>query len=316
MNVQTAKRDQQYRAVLPVTRIDDGLFGPGSASWKIWSHPAAIPGVARSFVLDMTGSPQGAAAMEEHSFYRQDPLGRFRRTMHYFYSLVYGDTAEVTAANQRLRRLHRRIEGTEPMTGRHYAALDPFLQLGTMVNTWHSVYYAYEMLGGRPTHEDEEAFFAEGLVACAALGLERDPVLASAERHGVDLSLVPDDLPVTREDYRRLWAATRHLTVVTNQTRAALEAILTPRRPDNRPGTVALFAAYPLMGRVALALVPRHIRNTAGLPTSITADRVALASGRAVFSGLHHAGLDGVVLGQVSEPAHQLWVAATRPGRG
>ena len=95
----TSYTDQQFHFDLPTERRDDGLLGPDSVSWRVWSHPAVIPGVMRSFVLDMVGSTHGAAALEEHSRYREDPLGRLNRTMYYFLTAVFADTATVAAAN-------------------------------------------------------------------------------------------------------------------------------------------------------------------------------------------------------------------------
>lgn len=43
--------------------VDDGLFGPGSMAWKVWSHPAAFVGAVRSFMAEMLSSPEGAAAI-------------------------------------------------------------------------------------------------------------------------------------------------------------------------------------------------------------------------------------------------------------
>lgn len=205
------QQSQQYIAEVPTGRSDDGLFGPGSASWQVWSHPAMLIGITRSFILEMIGSTQGAAALEEHSFYRQDPLGRLRRTVHYFYSVVYGDSAEVVAANRRLDRLHQRIMGTDPMDGAAYSALDPYLRLGTHITTWHSVFYAYEQLGGPNAANLEADFFAESRIAGEAMGLDVDQVRDAALRHGVKPESMPDDPPSSREDLRRLWAAGRHL---------------------------------------------------------------------------------------------------------
>jgi uncharacterized protein (DUF2236 family) len=268
---------QQYVAEVPMGRVDDGLFGPGSAPWKIWADPAMLVGITRSFVLDMVGNTQGAAAMEEHSFYRQDPLGRLRRTVHYFYAVVYGDSSDVAAANLRLDRLHQRIVGTDPMTGQAYSALDPYLRLGTQLNTWHSVYYAYEKLGGRPTQEEEREFFEASAVASEAMGIDPADALSAARRHGIEFDA--DRLPRTRAEYRIAWEAARHCVCVNAQTRRALQAILRPEAPDRHPSTLVKFLAYPLIGRVALALIPVDIRRTCGLPASRIGDAVALSTG-------------------------------------
>ncbi|MFD4351365.1 oxygenase MpaB family protein [Nocardia sp. NPDC058518] len=302
--------EQQFHLEVPTTRVDDGLFGPGSVSWKVWSHPAVIPGVMRSFVLDMVASPHGAAALEEHSRYREDPLGRLNRTMHYFLTVVFADTDTVAKANRRLDRLHARIVGTEPMTGGRYSALDPYLQLGNHMLSWHSVYYAYQTLVGGLTPEDTDRFFREAAIAFETLGVDEDALRASAAEHGIDTAALGDRIPAGHEEYRELWAASRHLICVNAQTRGALEAILHPRALDGSLTKATLFQAYPALARVGLALIPRHVRATCGLPTSATADAVALRAGRATAALLHRTGAYPQVLQRLSPHGYQIQVAA------
>lgn len=302
--------EQQFHLDLPTDRIDQGLFGPDSVSWKVWSHPAVIPGVMRSFVLDMVASPHGAAALEDHSRYRQDPLGRLDRTMHYFLTVVFADTATVARANVRLDRLHARIVGTEPMSGTAYSALDPYLRLGNHMLSWHSVYFAYQKLVGDLTPEDTDRYFAEAAIAFETLGVDIESIRDAAIRNGVDAAALFDTLPATHEEYRRLFAASRHLICVNAQTRGALDAILRPRALDGNLTRAALFRAYPVLARVAVALIPRHIRTTCGLPTSARTDALALAGGRATTALLHHTGAYDEVLQRLCPHGYSIQTAA------
>ncbi|MGW6123345.1 oxygenase MpaB family protein [Nocardia sp. NPDC055165] len=305
--------EQQFHLEVPTTRVDDGLFGPDSVSWKVWSHPAVIPGVMRSFVLDMVASPHGAAALEEHSRYREDPLGRLNRTMYYFLTVVFADTDTVAKANLRLDRLHARIVGTEPMTGNRYSALDPYLQLGNHMLSWHSVYYAYQTLAGGLTPEDADRYFREAAIAFETLGVDEDALRASAAEHGLSAEALDlDHLPASHEEYRRLWAASRHLICVNAQTRSTLDAILHPRALDGSLTKASLFQAYPALARVGLALIPRHIRTTCGLPTSPAADAVALRAGRATTALLHRTGTYSEVLRRLSPQGYQIQTTALR----
>ncbi|MFN6552283.1 oxygenase MpaB family protein [Mycolicibacterium septicum] len=286
----TSSTDQQFHLDLPARRTDDGLFGPESVSWRVWSHPAVVPGVMRSFVLDMVCSTHGAAALEEHSRYREDPLGRLNRTLYYFLTAVFADTATVAAANRRLDRLHARIEGSEPMTGQSYSALDPYLRLGNHMLSWHSVFYAYQTLSAGLGEKEQDQFFAEAAIAFETFGIDYDDIRASAVRHGIAEHLMPEHIPCTRDEYRQLWAASRHLICVNAQTRGALDAILHPRALDGDPVKAALFRAYPILARAGLALVPRHIRHIGGLPASTAGDAIAIAGGRAVTTLLDRSG--------------------------
>nr|WP_255456863.1 MULTISPECIES: oxygenase MpaB family protein [unclassified Mycolicibacterium] len=288
------------------------MLGPDSVSWRVWSHPAVIPGVMRSFILDMVGSTHGAAALEEHSRYREDPLGRLNRTMYYFLTAVFADTATVTAANQRLDRMHARITGVEPMSGQLYSAMDPYLRLGNHMMSWHSVFFAYQTLTAGLNADEQDRFFAEAAVAFDSFGIDHDDVRASARRHGIPDGAIPDEVPNTRDDYRKLWAASRHLICVNEQTRGALEAILHPRALDGDPTKAVLFQAYPLLARVGLALMPRHIRRTCGLPASARADAVAITAARAATALLHSTGTYPSILKLLSPQGFQIQTQALR----
>lgn len=279
--------DQQFHLTLPESRSDDGLFGPDSISWKVWSHPAVIPGVMRSFVLDMIASPHGAAAMEDHSRYREDPLGRLNRTLFYFLTVVFADTTTVTAANRRLDRLHARIVGTEPMGRQQYSAMDPYLRLGNHMLSWHSVLYAYDRLVGGLTPTQQDRFFAEAAIAFGTLGVDQEEIQAAAVRHGLAKGDVPSHIPCTRAEYRQMWSASKHLICVNKQSRSALDAILHPRALDGDRGKAALFRLYPVLARTGIALIPQYIRHTAGLPASSTADAAVLVTAKAATSTLH-----------------------------
>ncbi|MFF2554353.1 oxygenase MpaB family protein [Nocardia sp. NPDC058058] len=302
--------EQQFRLEAPTGRVDQGLFGPDSVSWKVWSHPAVIPGVMRSFVLDMVASPHGAAALEDHSRYRQDPLGRLDRTMHYFLTVVFADTVTVAKANTRLDRLHARIVGTEPMTGSRYSALDPYLRLGNHMLSWHSVYYAYQRLVGGLTPEVTDRYFAEAARAFESLGVDLESIRTAAIRHGIDAGAILDELPATHAEYRRLFAGSRHLICVNAQTRSALDAILHPRDMDGNLTRALLFRAYPALARVGIALIPRDIRATCGLSTSARADALALNAGRVTTALLHHSGAYSEVLQRLCPHGHQIQTTA------
>lgn len=304
--------DQQFHFDLPSERADDGLLGPDSVSWRVWSHPAVIPGVMRSFILDMVGSTHGAAALEEHSRYREDPLGRLNRTMYYFLTAVFADTATVAAANQRLDRMHARINGIEPMSGRKYSAMDPYLRLGNHMMSWHSVFFAYQTLTPGLNAEEQNRFFAEAVVAFESFGIDHDEIRESAREHGIPADAIPEQAPATRDEYRKLWAASRHLICVNEQTRGALDAILHPRALDGDPIKAALFQAYPLLARVGLALIPRHIRHTCGLPTSARADAIAITTARATTGLLHSTGTYPSILKLLSPQGFEIQIQALR----
>ena len=67
------------------------------------------------------------AGVDQHSQWRADPAGRFASTAAYVLTTTYGDRAAARAAADRVRKIHEWVRGTDPVTGRPYAAGDPDL---------------------------------------------------------------------------------------------------------------------------------------------------------------------------------------------
>jgi len=107
-------------------RGDPGLFGPDSASWKVHADFTSmlIGGIA-ALLMQML-HPLALAGVWDHSNFRQDMLGRLRRTGQFISGTTFGPTADAERLIERVRRIHERVRGTAP-DGRPYAADDPDL---------------------------------------------------------------------------------------------------------------------------------------------------------------------------------------------
>lgn len=267
-------------------RCDQGLFGPDSVTWKVWSHPAALVGLLRSFIVEIVSSADAAAALADRGTYQRDPIGRLSRTMSYFLTVVYGDSASVQKANERLHRIHSHIRGTTPQTGRPYSGQDPLLMLGTHLITWHSVYYAYEKLVGGLSAEEECRFFAESVRAAEGLGLDIESVLKSAEHHGYDVGSIADirEIPATRKDFARIMRLTTQRVMITDQVRDIVDTLISPTIKTDDPAMKRLMAIYPVISRVAIALTPKELCEVYGLSRSPLHDAAAIAAGRMMMS--------------------------------
>ncbi len=104
---------------------DLGLFGPGSASWRIIGDLASIVGGLRALLVQLL-HPLVVAGVAEHSSYQEEPLGRLRRTSDYVVVTTFGSTSQALQQVRRVRRIHGRVRGTAP-DGRPYRASDPHL---------------------------------------------------------------------------------------------------------------------------------------------------------------------------------------------
>ena len=68
---------------------DAGLLGPDSVSWRVIGDAAAFVGGIRALLVQ-TAHPEVVAGVEQHSRYRDDPLGRLNRTSVYVTETTYG----------------------------------------------------------------------------------------------------------------------------------------------------------------------------------------------------------------------------------
>ncbi len=120
---------------------DPGWFGPDSVTWRIHSEfPGMLAGGLCALMLQLL-HPRVLAGVHDHSNFREDLVGRLRRTTGFVAGTSYAPAAEVEKLVERVRRIHARIAGTLP-DGRAYAADDPELL------TWVHVTEAYGFLEG------------------------------------------------------------------------------------------------------------------------------------------------------------------------
>ena len=105
---------------------DPGAVGPQSVAWRIHADlPGMLVGGFAALMLQ-TLHPQAMAAVDQHSAFREDPIGRLRRTTAFVAVSTFGSTAAFEAAAQRVIRIHERVRGVGP-DGEAYEASDPGL---------------------------------------------------------------------------------------------------------------------------------------------------------------------------------------------
>lgn len=120
---------------------DPGWFGPGSVTWRIHSEfPGMLAGGLCALMLQLL-HPRALAGVYDHSNFREDLVGRLRRTTSFVAGTSYAPMAEVEKLVERVRRIHARVLGRLP-DGSAYAADEPDLL------TWVHVTEAYGFLEG------------------------------------------------------------------------------------------------------------------------------------------------------------------------
>ena len=169
-----------YASGVPEDAGDNGFFGPASVTWRMSADLASPVAGLRSLLMQAL-HPLAMAGVDQHSGWRRDPVGRLAATTAYLTTVTFGERAAAMQAAARVRRIHDHVRGTDPVTGRPYAAGDPALLLwvhGALVD---SVLVAGSLVGTALSAADSNRYLAE--------------MVTAAELTGVPRHLVPSNIP-------------------------------------------------------------------------------------------------------------------------
>jgi len=246
------------------TPADPGLLGPDSVAWRVVGHPVALVGGLRALILQSL-HPLAMAGVALHSDYKGRPLNRLRRTAGYVAATIFGDAETAHEAARRVRLVHRKVRGTDPVTGQRYSADDPDTQLWVHCVEWHSFLAAYRAYGGRLTPAEQDRFLSEGV--------------RIAELVGVPGETVPDSVMAMRDYFE----AVLPQLCVTAAAREAIDFVLHP--PLTRE-LLPLQIPLRVASQAAVAIVPRHLRALAGIDHPGAFDALTVAAVRPAAAAL------------------------------
>ena len=241
--VRSALRDTRgliSRSVRSLTAEDPGHFGPGSVSWRVFSHASyGVSGVAA--VLIQALHPGAMAAVDRHRAFRTAAWRRAHMTADYVFAITFSGRAVADAAAARVRHIHRAIGVDEP-------------ELLLWVHAVHTdcALRGYEAFVRRPSAADADRFVAEQVAAAELVGLERGRV------------------PSTRAELEAYLGAVPGLAV-TEPARNFAELLL----HAGMPPAMRPFWALHLIG--AASLLPEQAYRDYGLPRRLPRGRVARA---------------------------------------
>ena len=243
---------------------DQGLFGPESVAWKVIGHPVSIVGGLRALIIQSL-HPLAMAGVAQHSDYRNRSLDRLRRTAYYVTATTFGDTATAHAAAARVKKMHRRVRGTDPVTGQPYSADDPDTKLWVHCVEWHGFLAAYRAYGGRLSPADQDRYIGEGVRVAALLDVPEETVPASVA------------------EMREYFESVRPQLCVSAPARAAIDFVLHP--PLTRE-LLAVQVPLRVVAAAAVATIPRHLRQMAGIDRSRALDGITVAAVRPAAAAL------------------------------
>ncbi len=185
-----------YAAGVPENPADDGFFGPASVTWRVSTDLASPMAGLRALLLQAL-HPLAMAGVDQHSAWRQDPVGRLAATSAYLATVTFGDRAAAERAAARVRRIHDHVRGVDPVTGRPYAAGDPVLLLGVHAALVDSGLAVGRLLGTPLSPEDGDRYVAEMMVAAELVGVPAALVPASVAELDRYISSVQPELRCT-----------------------------------------------------------------------------------------------------------------------
>lgn len=188
---------------------DPGLFGPGSAAWRVHGDFMAMMIGGMSALLLQMLHPQVLGGVWDHSNFREDMFGRLRRTAQFISGTTYGSTEQALALIQRVRGIHGHVRGHLP-DGTPYSAEDPNLLTWVHVTEVTSFLRAYlRYRNHRFSRADQDRYLGEVAVIAQALGAP--------------------SVPCTRREADDYVRSARHQLRADERTREVAQALLSPR---------------------------------------------------------------------------------------
>lgn len=215
---------------------DPGLCGPDSVSWRVIGDVSVFVGGIRALLIQ-AAHPEVVAGVDDHSRYRDDPLGRLSRTSFYVTSATYGAIPEVKEAVDLVKAAHQGVSGTSHR-GQPYSASTPELAAWVHNTLTDSFLEAYQRFGGRLSEAEADQFVAEQTKVGEMLGAS--------------------PLPVTAADLRA-WIAGHPALAPSPGMRDAIRFLQKP------PISVAQRAGYRVLMNGAVTTIPHGLTTVLGL---------------------------------------------------
>ena len=242
-------------------REDEGLFGPGSVTWRVMSSRIMWVAIVRALYLQalhprvIRGTLQNAATIAEPV----DAWARLRRTRTFIEARTFGTTAEAERAGRRVRTIHQALTGTDP-DGTRYRVDEPELLLWVHCGEVASCADIARRSGLPFSAADLDAFV--------------DEQRASAELVGVDRAAAPASMAELAAYYQKM----RPKLYACEEAKQALRLTIHPPVPD---GNRVLKLGLPPVSVLAFATLPRWARHMYGRPAGPLSDMAATAGLRA-----------------------------------
>nr|WP_062342668.1 oxygenase MpaB family protein [Herbidospora sakaeratensis] len=245
----------------------DGLFGPGSVTWRVMAEPVLFVGGFRALLMQglhpraMRGVIQNSALFDP-----SEAWARFLRTTEFVRVRTYGSAEEVDKAAKRVRKIHATLTAYDPDVGDRYHLDEPDALRWVHVGEVDS-YLSTARRAGVPLTDDEaDQFVYEWRRAAEVVGLS------------------PGDVPHSVGEMRDYIDAERPKLRFVPEAPHPLLMSLNPPLPAR---LTLIKPIFPWITAVAFASLPRWARRLYGLPATPFGDVWATMTLRTVRTGLN-----------------------------
>ena len=244
------------------TDDDLGYFGPDSVSWQVHREVTVLFGGARA-VLMQAAHPLVIAGARATGFYERNPWKRLQRTLILTYTITFGSVAEAHAAADRINDVHKRIHGTDDVTGLPYDALDPDLLLYVHACLVDSALLFEELTVGKLDDAGRQRFHEEQMLAAELVRIPRE--------------IIPPTVPALRAYLQDVYDS--GILRATDSARAVADLFRDPPkdaewRPVLRGVSRLAFGTLPPSLREMFDVEPSRIQRAA-MAAAFTATKLA-----------------------------------------
>jgi uncharacterized protein (DUF2236 family) len=242
---------------------DDGLFGPGSVTWRLMGEPIMWVAGFRALYLQalhprtMRGTWQNTAFADP-----KEAWGRLARTTGFVRVRTFGSMAEVERAGRRIRKIHSSLSGVDA-DGTTFRIDEPEQLLWVHCGEVASYVDIARRAGLPLCSHDLDRFVDEQRRSAAVVGLDPADVPASVAELDAYYDVIRPDL----------YACPEAKTALRLSFNPAVPRLLLP-----------LKLVAPPFNTLAFATLPRWARKMYGAPGSPVTDVAATGTLRLVYA--------------------------------
>jgi uncharacterized protein (DUF2236 family) len=236
-------------------------------TWRIHSDQVFAIGGMRALILQAL-HPLAMAAVDQHHSFEDDFWGRLERTTQYVSTQTFESSTKARRSAARVRGIHRKLRGIDPLTGTEFRLDRPDLLLWVHCCTVDSLLSTARRSGAPIGPADADEYVREQVVAADMVGIPTDLVPATVGELHEYFRAVRAELRLTDEARRGV----KRLAIPPMTTWVKL---LTPARP-----------AWAGLAGLAFATQPKWARRIYRLPGLPTTDVAATGALKAIRAGI------------------------------